>query len=35
MILKIPFAIYRIKIEEQALLQKFGDEYRNYIESSE
>jgi protein-S-isoprenylcysteine O-methyltransferase Ste14 len=34
MILKIPFTIYRIKIEEQALLEKFGDEYRDYMKTS-
>jgi protein-S-isoprenylcysteine O-methyltransferase Ste14 len=34
MILKIPFTIYRIRIEEQALLEKFGDEYRDYMKTS-
>jgi protein-S-isoprenylcysteine O-methyltransferase Ste14 len=34
MILKIPLTMYRIKIEEQALLEKFGDEYRDYIKNS-
>jgi protein-S-isoprenylcysteine O-methyltransferase Ste14 len=34
MILKIPFTTYRIKIEEQALLEKFGDEYRDYMKTS-
>jgi protein-S-isoprenylcysteine O-methyltransferase Ste14 len=34
MVLKIPLTIYRIRIEEQALLEKFGDEYRDYIKNS-
>jgi protein-S-isoprenylcysteine O-methyltransferase Ste14 len=34
MILKIPFTIYRIRIEEQALLEKFGNEYRDYMKTS-
>jgi protein-S-isoprenylcysteine O-methyltransferase Ste14 len=34
MILKVPFTIYRIKIEEQALLERFGDEYRDYMKTS-
>ncbi|MFZ0965071.1 MAG: isoprenylcysteine carboxylmethyltransferase family protein [Candidatus Bathyarchaeia archaeon] len=34
MILKIPLTIYRIKIEEQVLLEKFGDEYRDYMKNS-
>jgi protein-S-isoprenylcysteine O-methyltransferase Ste14 len=34
MIFKISLTIYRIKIEEQALLEKFGDEYTNYMKNS-
>jgi protein-S-isoprenylcysteine O-methyltransferase Ste14 len=34
MTLKIPLTVYRIRIEEQALLQKFGDEYRDYMKTS-
>jgi protein-S-isoprenylcysteine O-methyltransferase Ste14 len=34
MILKIPLTIYRIRIEEQALLEKFGDAYRDYMKTS-
>jgi protein-S-isoprenylcysteine O-methyltransferase Ste14 len=34
MILKIPLTIYRIKIEERALLEKFGDEYTDYMKTS-
>jgi protein-S-isoprenylcysteine O-methyltransferase Ste14 len=34
MTLKIPLTIYRIKTEERALLEKFGDEYREYIKTS-
>jgi protein-S-isoprenylcysteine O-methyltransferase Ste14 len=30
----IPIILYRIKIEEQALLEKFGDEYKDYMKTS-
>ena len=30
----IPLILYRIKIEEQMLLEKFEDEYRNYMKNS-
>ncbi len=31
MILIIPLFLYRLRIEEEMLLERFGDEYRNYI----
>jgi protein-S-isoprenylcysteine O-methyltransferase Ste14 len=34
MILKIPLTAYRIRIEEQALQKKFGEEYRRYMKTS-
>jgi len=34
MVLITPFILYRIKIEEQMLLEKFGDEYRDYMKNS-
>jgi protein-S-isoprenylcysteine O-methyltransferase Ste14 len=34
MILKIPLTLYRIKLEEKVLLEKFGDEYRDYMKTS-
>jgi len=30
LISQIPFYIYRIKIEEKMMIEKFGDEYKNY-----
>jgi len=30
----IPFILYRIKIEENILLEKFGDEYRQYMKET-
>lgn len=34
MVLILPFILYRIRIEEQMLLEKFGDEYRDYMKNS-
>jgi len=34
MVLLVPLILYRIKIEEQALIMKFGDEYRNYVKNT-
>jgi len=30
----IPLTIYRIKIEEKMLIEKFGDEYREYMKKT-
>jgi protein-S-isoprenylcysteine O-methyltransferase Ste14 len=30
----LPLILHRIRIEEQALLEKFGDEYRDYVKNS-
>jgi len=30
----IPFILYRIKIEEKMLIEKFGDEYREYMKKT-
>jgi len=30
----IPLMLYRIKIEEKMLIEKFGDEYRQYMEKT-
>jgi len=34
MVFLIPFILYRIRIEEQMFLEKFGDEYRDYMRKS-
>jgi len=34
MVFLIPFILYRIRVEEQMLLEKFGDEYRDYMRKS-
>jgi len=34
MALKVPFTVYRIRVEERALLAKFGDEFREYMKTS-
>jgi protein-S-isoprenylcysteine O-methyltransferase Ste14 len=34
MVFLIPFILYRIKVEEQMLIEKFGDEYRDYMRKS-
>jgi protein-S-isoprenylcysteine O-methyltransferase Ste14 len=32
--LAIPFILYKIRVEEQMFIEKFGDEYRDYIKNS-
>mgnify|MGYP006269711371 CR=1 FL=1 len=34
MVFLIPFILYRIRVEEQALIGKFGDKYRDYMRKS-
>jgi protein-S-isoprenylcysteine O-methyltransferase Ste14 len=34
MLLLIPCILYRIRIEESMLVERFGDEYRNYRQTS-
>jgi protein-S-isoprenylcysteine O-methyltransferase Ste14 len=34
MVFLIPFVLYRMRVEEQVLLEKFGDEYRDYMRNS-
>jgi len=34
MVFLIPFILYRIRVEEQVLIEKFGDEYRDYMRKS-
>lgn len=32
--LAIPFILYKIRVEERMLTEKFGDEYRDYVKNS-
>ncbi len=34
MVLVCPFVLYRIRVEEKMMLEKFGDEYRRYVTST-
>jgi len=34
MVFLIPFILYRIRVEEQMFIEKFGDEYRDYMRKS-
>jgi len=34
MVFLVPFILYRIRMEEQMLTEKFGDEYRDYMKNS-
>jgi len=34
MVFLIPFILYRIRVEEKMLIEKFGDEYKDYMRKS-